>query len=348
MQQALTVSRTEIGGPDSVPPGQSVQLVATAFLSDGTSRDVTAETAWESHNGALMSISRTGLVTASDQRGEGDIIARYTGLPAVRRGAEFASRKQFVLPVGTYRLYGFIKDEDVYLNGVRVELTAGPAAGMAVTANGFFYFYGVSGETEIRVSKEGYETQIRRTLVSSHQTEAFQLAISAPRPVVDGTYTLRISAAAECRASLPESTRARVYTVVLSQSGARLTGALEAARITMTAPYYPSNAFSGTVEPKRVLFTLSSYGGDAPGDFYPPSLLEEISPAPPSGERGPILLTIYGSVVAAATGNGYTGTLNGAFEVLITPGHWEYGSAEQVSACVSASHPVDLLRDRRP
>ena len=206
---SVTVSRLQIGGPDSVPPGEAVQLSATAFLSDGTTRIVTNEVSWESFHGHMMSISPTGVVTAGPQPGEGLIIARYSGLPLERQGAGWASREQLVLPAGTYRLYGSVKDEGVTLNGVRVELTAGPAAGMSLTANGYFRFYGVSGETEIRVSKDGYETQVRRSQVTSNRTEEFALALSSPRPMVDGLYALTIAAAAECRAALPEAARER-------------------------------------------------------------------------------------------------------------------------------------------
>ena len=244
-------------------PGQTLQLTATAEFSDGTFRDVTSHTSWESHNGGLMSISPAGVITAANARGEGDIIARYSAAPAARPGANAAIRKQFVLPAGTYRLHGSIKDEDVYLDGVSVELTSGPAAGMAVTANGFFYFYGVSGDTEIRVSKEGYDTETRRAVVTSHYTVEFRLVPSRPRPILDGRYTLSLSAAAECRASLPNPLRERVYPVMVSQTGARLTMTVEAAPVRTRVPRYPTNTINGSIEPNRLLLSLSAYFGES-------------------------------------------------------------------------------------
>jgi hypothetical protein len=281
-------------------------------------------------------------VTASEQRGEGDIIVDYSALPAARRGANRASRTQLVLPAGTYRLDGSVKDDGAYLNGVQVELTGGPSAGMRVTANPFFRFYGVAGDAEIRVSKDGYDPQVRRTFVASHQTEDFELVISRPRPIIAGTYTLQVAASAECRADLPEPPRERTYTAVVTQDGARLTVKLGGAKFLTQPPFGSGNSFTGTVEPNRVLFSLRNYLGDSQYTFYPPSVLEELTSS--DGGQFVTSFTFFGSVAVTATTRGYAGTLDGSIEVLSMPGPWDYNSPYPIARCISSSHRVVLTR----
>lgn len=57
----------------------SFQLKATAQLSDGTTRDVTAAATWESSNAALATVSAGGVVTVISS-GELDIRATYQGV----------------------------------------------------------------------------------------------------------------------------------------------------------------------------------------------------------------------------------------------------------------------------
>lgn len=56
----------------------SFQLIATARLSDGTTRDVTTSATWESSNAALATVSASGLVTVVGT-GELDVKATYQG-----------------------------------------------------------------------------------------------------------------------------------------------------------------------------------------------------------------------------------------------------------------------------
>lgn len=332
----LSVMRVMISAPDSVAPGETVQLIATAMLSDGTTRVVTDEATWESSNSGLISISRTGLVTAGQSRGEAEITAKYTGrLPAASTGGS-DSRKLFVLPAGTYVLTGSVKDGDVPLSGAEIELTAGLRAAMAVTSDPSFRFYGVAGDTEIRASKAGYETQVRRILVTANQTTDFDLIPSDPRPVVGGTYTLRVVAAAECRDRLPGTALARAYAAVVSQTGAQLQVMLTGANL--QSPYGPSNTFSGFAEPNRALFTLASYFSDTAGTFSPPSVVELLTP--PN-----TYFTFFGSVVITPDENGYSGTLDGNIEVLTLSGPWDYGDAyTRLAYCRSTGHQFMLIR----
>jgi hypothetical protein len=237
-----------------------------------------------------------------------------------------------VLPPGTYRLYGSVQDEGVYLDGVRVEITAGSAAGMSVIATGFFRFYGVEGETEIRVSKAGYETQVRRAAVTSHHTEEFVLALSRPRPAVGGAYTLTVTAAAECRANLPVEARQRTYRALVAQDGPKLTVTLDGATFPADPLIGPGNRFFGSVEPDRVQFVAYTYYDEGTG-VYPPSVLEALDP--------PSHFTFHGKAVAASMGGGYAGTLDGALAVLRVLSVYDY---QVVTYCSSANHEFLLSK----
>jgi hypothetical protein len=332
----LEVVRLDIAGPDSVPPGASVQLTAIAELTDGSSRDVTGTAEWGSHGGLLpLSVSSTGLVTAGSELGNGFVTARYSGLPYVNPGSASATREVIVVPAGTYRLYGFVTDEDVYLNDVRVDVvsTAGPASGASVTADGYFRFYGVSGDTEIRVSKDGYETEIRHAVVTGHHTEGFSLRLSRPRPTADGTYTLEVTASAGCRDALPEAARRRVYRAIVRQDGAKLNVSLDGAGLVIRG-----SGFAGSIEPAGVRFSLFGYLGDEPG-FVFPSVLEELDV--------PLHhLTFFGQVLAPAARGGFAGTLDGNIDVISFPSPWDYGTREYevVARCHAVDHAFVLAR----
>jgi uncharacterized protein YjdB len=56
-----------------------VQLTATGHLADGTTRDVTASSTWESSNTQLALVSQSGLVTALG-KGDVDVRATYQGI----------------------------------------------------------------------------------------------------------------------------------------------------------------------------------------------------------------------------------------------------------------------------
>lgn len=333
----VSVTRVEVGGADSVAPGGTLQLSATALLSDGTTREITNEASWETDRGDLLSISNTGLVTAGADRGEAQVLARYKGHPPVWRNAEVGSRSLFVLPAGTFRLSGVVKDGGASVDGALVAITSGTETGTStMTERGTFRFYGVSGDTEIRVTKDGYDTTVHRVIVTKHHTTEVEIVPSRPRAVVAGTYTLTITAAPECRANLPEAARERTYTAVITQSGAALTVTINSGKKVTYGAFDPTNTFSGAVEPDRLVFSVKDYSGPNPLQFYSPSILEELSPTS---------LTVYGSVTATANDNGYAGTLDGAFETLSLRGYWDYGDDYQrIASCRSERHQFVLTR----
>jgi hypothetical protein len=64
-------------------PGESFGLAITAHYSDGASRDVTARTAFQSNESAIVAVDDAGRVTAGPLPGEAAIMARYMGHIAV-------------------------------------------------------------------------------------------------------------------------------------------------------------------------------------------------------------------------------------------------------------------------
>jgi hypothetical protein len=311
--------------------------VATAILSDGTSRTITNDVTWEVSSGSPLTISASGLIAASLQRGEGEVTATYSKLPAARAGADRASLTMFVLPRGTYVLSGSVKDDGAPLSGAEIKLSAGTAAEMVTTSNPFFRFYGVQGETEVRVSKDGYETQTRRIWMLGRQTLDFDLIPSDPWPIVRGTYALRIVAAPECSDRLPAIARDRTYMAVVSQQGSQLSVALNGANLGL----WGSNSFSGIAEHDRTLFTLDTYVGVKSGVFGNPSVLEFVT-APNT------YLTFFGSVVTTPTESGYSGLLNGNVELLkVLNGPWDIPMGDdytKLASCQSTAHQFTLAR----
>ena len=53
----------EIVGPRSVAPGETVQLSMILRLSDGSTRDVTNETNWQTRAPQVLAVGTTGAVT---------------------------------------------------------------------------------------------------------------------------------------------------------------------------------------------------------------------------------------------------------------------------------------------
>jgi hypothetical protein len=60
-------------------PQQEEQLLVTAHYSDGTTRDVTSLTNFESNESAVVSVTSDGRLTAHELPGEASIMARYMG-----------------------------------------------------------------------------------------------------------------------------------------------------------------------------------------------------------------------------------------------------------------------------
>lgn len=320
----VITTRFEITGPDTVPPGESAQFTATAYQSDGSTRSVTNEAQWRSGNLRVLSISATGLATGLE-RGEAPITAGFAGRTATKSDV-------VVVPAGTSRLVGTVRDAGLPVPGARVEVTAGTGRGLIALTNTVGYrLYGVFGDIEVRVTLAGYQEQRKSVQVTSHQTLDFDLILSRPRDEVSGTYILKVTAAAECHAVLPEEARIRTYTAVLKQDGPRLTVTLEGSKFVVDGSR-TLNSFRGTVEPNRVTFVLNGYFADV-FYLYLPDVLEQLST--------PTLFSVSGSAVTAVSPAGLSGTLSGTIETLQSI---SVGRFQTIASCRSDGHQFVLSR----
>jgi hypothetical protein len=130
---ALLVATTTCGGssnssPTSVPPtvssiaitttasiatiaaGQTMQLTATAALSNGSTQNVSTQATWQSSNLAVATVSSTGLVT-SISSGTANISATYQG----KIGTITISVLNLAPPIGTDCSHGSMSAN---INGV--------------------------------------------------------------------------------------------------------------------------------------------------------------------------------------------------------------------------------------
>ncbi len=319
-----TILSLVITGPDSVPPGTTAQYSAIALQSDQSSRNVTNEAAWRTADPSVLTISSTGLASAHD-RGETSVTASLGERSAVKTPV-------IVVPPGTFRLAGIVRESNVPVFGARVEVTSGTGQGLTTTTAGTYRLYGVAGDVEILVTADGYLEQRKRVQVTSHlATVDFDLQLSGPRAEVGGTYTLRVTAAPECSAMLPPEARTRTFTAVVRQEGPRLTVVLEGSRFFVDRGR-TFNRFFGTAERSRVTFYISG-----PQDFYyssyGPDVVEQLTDT--------TLFTMSGSALATVSSASVSGTLDGLVEAV--QGN-EPGRLQRIASCRSTAHPFVLSR----
>lgn len=316
------ITGVEIVGPREVAPGETVQFSLVARLTDGASRNVTNEANWSPGWGQEVSIAAPGAVTGR-ARGHTYIEARFD--------RHYANRLVIVVPAGTYRLQGRVAEPDgptVGVAGARVEVTTGAGAGLFTFTDwwGGYWLYGVSGETSLRVTREGYQSATPTVVVADHLTFNVELPLIVPRADVSGIYTLTITAADHCRVGpgegdLPEEIRVRTYTAAVRQEGPGLVVTLSGAR------FVAGDAqIVGRVEPGRLVFDFNWYDGEGP------YVVEQLTDSR--------LLVLDGIVVAAGPANRHAGTLSGTFRIFGAGGVW----TTPIAGCSSNSHQFVLSR----
>ena len=112
--------RLEIQGPRSVPPGETAQFSAIAFMADGTSRDVSTGTSWQPAQNSILTV-QGGLVRGLAV-GQATISAAFNNLRS--------TKEVIVVPAGTFRLTGSVSEADaanVPVVNARVEVVSGQA-----------------------------------------------------------------------------------------------------------------------------------------------------------------------------------------------------------------------------
>jgi hypothetical protein len=307
------VASVIIAGPDSVAPGQSVRYSALVRLSDGTTK-IPMSVRWQVSGGFPdLRVDETGLVTGV-RLGE-ELLTAVVPVPGGTRGG---MREIVVVPEGTFRLVGTVRDAEfptMAIPGARVESIPGPAP-TTTDADGRFRIYGVPPNADLRITRAGYEPLGRRLQMSTHASEQFSLVLSGPRPSLAGNYVFSIDVAPPCQ-SLPTDLQHRRYDAVVTQNGVDVEVTLTEPRVRLNAANN-GNRFRGQADAGGARFTLERYGSIVyyyyyyyvgPSDY--PSVAERL-------DDGAVLVP-FGNATTTVTPTGLTGTLSGGL------GRWGAG-----------------------
>ena len=306
----LTVTSVEIAGPASVPQGQSAQYTATARMSDGSSR-APKSVKWTSTQPALFQVSASGLVTATQVRGEAALLVEVVvqnGKAPTRAGRDI-----LVMPDGTFRMVGMVTEAEatgIAIGGVRVEARVdedGPVATFATSGpDGRYKLYGVPGDSYLRVWKDGYVTATDRLRLGAHETRNIQLRVDGGRAPVAGDYTMTVDASSSgCSTGrLPEDLRRRTYDATVTQNGPRLEVRLAAATFVLDGQGR-GNRFNGVVSSTQARLTMTDFAWPYYGPIEPthPDIAERLSDG--------TTLVIAGEANLSQTADGWSGTMLG-------------------------------------
>ena len=224
---APAVVRLEIIGPSEIAPGESVQLIVNATKSDGSVEDVTAQSLFSPNTSPVLELTVRGLATGK-ANGQVFVNARF--------GTRNAGKTILVLPTGTFRLGGTIRESGFGIDGVTVSVTSGTGAGLTTTSGftGSYVLFGVKGLVRIEMRKNGYLNLVQQLDVTEHRTHDVEIVAERARADFRGTYTLTVVAAGSCANSFPAEARRREYTANVAQDGPRLTVTLEDANYIVT------------------------------------------------------------------------------------------------------------------
>lgn len=145
-----TVSTLSVAGPATIAPGATVQFTASARMSDGSTQDYTTKVNWRSNNVSMVTIASTTGQATGQATGETQLQAI---LPAMR-----ATANVMVVPAGTYRLTGTVTESGLPVVKATVAVTSGIGTGLSASTDfgGVYRIYGVAGQIELTVTKDGY------------------------------------------------------------------------------------------------------------------------------------------------------------------------------------------------
>ena len=324
---AAVVLAIALSGPPTIAPGETVPLVATATLSDGSTQDYSQKVVWRSSNAAVVTISSGGLATGQ-AAGEAYVLATITGFRITNPLLTVT-----VLPPNTYRLTGKVLESGLPVDGANVTVVSGTGAGTSTTTgyDGGYRLYGLAGSVQIKTTKSGYVDLVKTITVLRNDLLDFPDARQTDAvPSLAGEYALTLTADSGCStepfgraAPLPADVRQpRHYHAVVTQEGPSLT-------VTLSGQEFSKpNQFPGRAEPAVVRFTI----GD--GYFYGPD--DGINERLVSGN----VLNFEGFVEATRSPGGIIGRLDGNVSVYrpAAVGSWYIFVGE----CRSANHQFSL------
>jgi hypothetical protein len=312
--------------PAEIAPGESAQLVANAVKSDGTVENVTTQSQWTPVSSTVLAVSGSGLVTAR-ARGEQFVSARYS--------TRTASARILVLPKGTYRLGGSVREAGFPISNATVTVISGVETGLSTISGfeGFYSLYGVSGPVQIQIKKEGYLNRIESVDVNAHKNVDFQIVAERARADYRGLYTLTISAASPCRFTtgiFPDSARRRTYAAAVAQDGPGIRVTLGDADFIVANGR--GNGFSGFIDPTDAITFLI---GDNYYYYYYSGVYDIVERFETTA------LIISGSVSSRGSPGSISGTMTGNIMVTrtATPPFFLFSGR-----CYSDSHRFEMTR----
>lgn len=310
--------------PASIRPGETVQLRAVMTRA-GVTRDVTDTVDWYSSDDRIASVAPGGLLTGHAV-GEASIGSRL-------EGRNYGMRAVLVLHPGTIVLGVDVRDAAGPVFGAALEIVSGPAAGLSGTTGwwGSHVFFGIPADSEIRVTKDGFEPlQLNARLSTTFGSHRHSLTITLNRQHArrdySGVYVLDLVATCSGANALPAPLQRRRYTATLSQRGGEATMTLSGADFVISERWANGNVVQGFVDDAAAMFTFE----DAWDWGVHPDVVERL----PDGT----VLVITGIAEAAPTRSGLAGRLDGSFTI------YADASSYVRSSCSSALHSFELTR----
>jgi hypothetical protein len=319
----VTTVRLDVSTAASLAPGARAELKATAILSDGSVRDVTDRTTFNSADTAVLQVS--GAVVTGVGVGEARVNANHQAPDGTRYGSALVD----VLLPGTFKLSGRIADSGIAVPDAVVTVRSGIGTGLTTRAlsDGRYVLYGVSGRVGLELKRQGYRDAVVDVDVNRSLVRDLEMIPDRPRAVVSGLYTLTIDMGICDPASeaMPTALRHRQYTADVAQEDGRLT-------VTLGGADFIANRFTGAIDPLgRVTFVV----GDPYDDYLigPFDLVERVSATE--------VFVAWGTVAGTMTESGLRGALRGYLMVTDI----NYPTFFSASAtCGSAMHLFALQR----
>lgn len=265
---AAALSSLRITGPSELAPQARGQFTATGTFADGSTRDLTSVASWSSF--------QTGVAV---HVGGGQFEARSVGDVTVSANTmgRSATMPVIVVPQGTFKLSGTVRDASGLVENVLVEVISGTGAGSSARTADFigrYALFGVAGPIQLRASADGYTTQEFSLTVASHQVHNFEVVTASTTIQIAGDWTLIVSTSSACSQTWPAQARRREVNATVRQQGTRLD------------VRFPSHVFSAVDNPGRMAgssFSMSLYYDDYYLDY---GLLERIGDREFAGVNG--------------------------------------------------------------
>src|ERR1700704_4641889 len=81
-----------------------------------------------------------------------------------------------VLEPGTFRISGTVTETGGAVISAGIEIVSGTGTGLhTTTAQGHYALYGAAGDVQLRASRDGFEEQVHRLVVTDNATDDFDL-----------------------------------------------------------------------------------------------------------------------------------------------------------------------------